>query len=67
MSLQRRPTVKDIVLGEALLRPVPERRSSDVAVGLQLRAGDQPLSEVARDFGVSEETLRDWIRRAGVG
>ena len=30
------------------------------------RRGDAPLAQVAKDFGISESFLRNWLRRADV-
>ena len=45
-------------------RPHPrEFRDDVVAVA---RRGDAPISQVAKDFGVSESCLRNWLHRADV-
>ncbi len=45
-------------------RPHPrEFRDDVVAVA---RRGDAPLAEVAKDFGISESCLRNWLHRADV-
>jgi transposase len=38
----------------------PEFRSEAVKLA---RSSEKPLSELARDFGVSTETLRNWLRQ----
>ncbi len=40
-----------------------EFRDDVVAVA---RRGDAPIAQIARDFGISESCLRNWLRRAGV-
>jgi transposase len=45
-------------------RPHPrEFRDDVVAVA---RRGDAPISRVAKDFGISESCLRNWLHRADV-
>src|SRR3954467_12606895 len=45
-------------------RPHPrEFRDDVVAVA---RKGDAPIAEVARDFGISESCLRNWLCKADV-
>ena len=45
-------------------RPHPrEFRDDVVAVA---RRGDAPISQVAKDFGISESCLRNWLHRAEV-
>jgi transposase-like protein len=45
-------------------RPHPrEFRDDVVAVA---RRGDAPISQVAKDFGISESCLRNWLHRADV-
>ena len=48
--------------------PCPKRlpeefRRDFVAVALRKQA---PLSQIARDFGISESCLHRWVRRAGI-
>lgn len=31
-----------------------------------IRSGQKPLSEIAKDMGVSDQTLRNWVRQADV-
>ena len=38
----------------------PEFRTEAVKLA---RSSEKPLSELARDFGVSTETLRNWLRQ----
>ncbi len=38
----------------------PEFRAEAVKLA---RSSEKPLSELARDFGVSTETLRNWLRQ----
>ena len=38
----------------------PEFRTEAVKL---TRSSEKPLSELARDFGVSTETLRNWLRQ----
>ena len=40
-----------------------EFRDDVVAVA---RRGEAPLSQVAKDFGISESCLRNWLRRADI-
>lgn len=40
-----------------------EFRDDVVAVA---RKGEAPLSQIAKDFGISEGTLSNWLRRADV-
>jgi transposase-like protein len=45
-------------------RPYPaEFRGDVVAVA---RRGDAPVSQVARDFGITESCLRNWLHAADV-
>ena len=45
-------------------RPHPkEFREDVVAVG---RRGDAPVSQIAKDFGISESCLRNWMQAADV-
>lgn len=45
-------------------KPHPrEFRDDVVAVA---RRGDSPISQVAKDFGISESCLRNWLHRADV-
>jgi transposase len=31
-----------------------------------IRSGQKPLTEIAKDMGVSDQTLRNWVRQVGV-
>src|SRR3981081_706469 len=31
-----------------------------------IRSGDKPLTEIAKDLGVSDQTLRNWVRQEEV-
>jgi len=47
-----------------VLRPHPrEFRDDVVAVA---RRGDAPIAQVAKDFGISDSCLRNWLQRADV-
>jgi transposase len=50
--------------GSNFKRPYPPVFRGE-AVELYRRAG-RPLSEVARDLGVATESLRVWVRQAGI-
>lgn len=41
-------------------------REFKAAVVRVARQGDAPLSQIARDFGVSEASLHNWLRAADV-
>jgi transposase len=45
-------------------RPHPQEFRDDVVA--VARHGDAPLAQVAKDFGISESCLRNWLRRADV-
>ena len=45
-------------------RPHPKEFRDDVVA--VARRGDAPIAEVAKDFGISESCLRNWLRRADV-
>ena len=45
-------------------RPHPKEFRDDVVA--VARKGQAPLSEVARDFGISESCLRNWLSKADV-
>ena len=45
-------------------RPHPKEFRDDVVA--VARKGDAPISEVAKDFGISESCLRNWLHRADV-
>ena len=45
-------------------RPHPKEFRDDVVA--VARKGQAPLSEVAKDFGISESCLRNWLSKADV-
>jgi len=45
-------------------RPHPKEFRDDVVA--VARCGDAPVAEVAKDFGISESCLRNWLHRAEV-
>ena len=45
-------------------RPHPKEFRDDVVA--VARRGDAPLSQIAKDFGISESCLRSWLQRADV-
>ena len=45
-------------------RPHPKEFRDDVVA--VARKGEAPLSEIARDFGISESCLRSWLAKADV-
>ena len=45
-------------------RPDPKEFRADVVA--VARRGDAPLSQIAKDFGISESCLRNWLHRADV-
>lgn len=45
-------------------RPYPEEFRRDVVA--VARRGEIPLTQVAKDFGISEGTVTNWLRRADV-
>ena len=45
-------------------RPHPKEFRDDVVA--VARRGDAPLSQIAKDFGISESCLRNWLHRADV-
>jgi len=45
-------------------RPHPKEFRDDVVA--VARRGDAPIAEVAKDFGISESCLRNWLHRADV-
>ena len=45
-------------------RPHPKEFRDDVVA--VARKGEAPLSEIARDFGISESCLRNWLAKADV-
>ena len=46
--------------------PKPHPREFRDDVGAVARRGDAPVSQVAKDFGISESCLRNWLNRADV-
>lgn len=47
-----------------MARPYPKEFRDDVV--RVARQGDAPLTQIAADFGVSEATVHNWLKRAGV-
>ena len=45
-------------------RPHPKEFRDDVVA--VARRGEAPLTQIAKDFGISESCLRNWLRRADV-
>ena len=45
-------------------RPHPQEFRDDVVA--VARKGEAPIAEIAKDFGISESCLRNWLRRADV-
>ena len=45
-------------------RPYPKEFRSDVVA--VARRGDAPIKQIAKDFGISESCLRNWIQAADV-
>ena len=45
-------------------KPYPEEFRRDVVAVARKR--EAPLSQIARDFGISEATLPNWLRKADV-
>ena len=45
-------------------RPHPQEFRDDVVA--VARRGAAPLAQIAKDFGISESCLRNWLRRADV-
>lgn len=45
-------------------KPYPEEFRRDVVAVARKR--EAPLSQIARDFGISEATLHNWLRKADV-
>ena len=46
--------------------PRPHRKEFRDDVVAVARRGDAPLSQIAKDFGISESCLRNWLRQADV-
>jgi len=47
-----------------MAKPYPEEFRRDVVA--VARRGEIPLTQVAKDFGISEGTVTNWLRRADV-
>ena len=45
-------------------RPHPQEFRDDVVA--VARRGEAPLAQIAKDFGISESCLRNWLRRADI-
>ncbi|MDH6284943.1 transposase [Prescottella agglutinans] len=45
-------------------KPYPEEFRRDVVA--VARKGDAPLSRIAKDFGISEATLQNWLKKADI-
>ena len=45
-------------------RPHPQEFRDDVVA--VARRGEAPLAPIAKDFGISESCLRNWLRRADI-
>ena len=45
-------------------RPYPKEFRADVVA--VARRGDAPISQIARDFGITESPLRNWLHAADV-
>lgn len=45
-------------------KPYPKQFRDDVVA--VARRGDAPLAQIARDFGISEATVYNWVNRADV-
>ena len=45
-------------------RPHPQEFRDDVVA--VARRGEAPLAQIAKDFGISESCLRNWLHRADV-
>ena len=54
------PCWKDVTMPALLPK---EFRDDVIAVA---RRGDAPIAQTAKDFGISESTLRNWLRQADV-
>ena len=46
-------------------RPHPKEFRDDVVA--VARRGEAPIAEIAKDFGISESCLRNWLAKADVG
>lgn len=47
-----------------MAKPYPEEFRRDVVA--VARRGEVPLTQVAKDFGISEGTVTNWLRRADI-
>jgi len=45
-------------------RPYPKEFRDDVVA--VARRGEAPISQIAKDFGISEQTLHNWLKKADV-
>ena len=45
-------------------RPYPQEFRDDVVA--VARRGEAPISQIAKDFGISEQTLHNWLKKADV-
>jgi transposase len=45
-------------------RPYPKEFRDDVVA--VARKGEAPISQIAKDFGISDQTLHNWLKRADV-
>jgi len=49
-----------------LIMPAPHPKEFRVDVVTVARKGEAPIAELAKDFGISESCLRNWMRLADV-
>lgn len=47
-------------------RAIPHEAATRTAVESALRDGDEPITAIARRFGLSQGTVRDWNRASGI-
>ena len=47
-----------------MARPYPKEFRDDVVA--VARRGDAPIAQIAKDFGISESCLRNWLAKADV-
>lgn len=47
-------------------KPYPREFRDDVVEGARNRESGESLKEIARDFGIAESCLRNWMRQADV-
>ena len=45
-------------------KPYPKEFRDDVVA--VARRGEAPISQIAKDFGISEQTLHNWLKKADV-